>query len=287
MVLAHIFAGLGNQLFQYAAAHELALRLGSVVRADLTWFDEPHRSPRHFALPELGLPLTVTTAKERHAPFRRVAWFAWPRRQWTHLRQVGDAVPLSAFRAATSPVFIEGYWQSAEFFPAFKPTLARQLLACAPRAGHERWLEAVRAPGTVALHVRRGDYLSAASDPPHYRVLGADYYRSALDHLRRSGPVDRVVVFSDDPIWCETQLALGVPTLVVNRDSPDRSAVDDLLCLAHAHTLVTANSTFSWWAAWIATQRGPARVVAPATWFDDPAYAEWQRLLPLPEWTLL
>ena len=287
MVLAHIFAGLGNQLFQYAAAHELAVRLNTTVRADLTWFDEPHRSPRHFALPDLGLPLTVTTAAERHAPFRRITWFSWPRPAWNSVQQVGGDVPLAAFNSARCPVALKGYWQSEAFFPTFKPTLARHLLGCAPRPGNERWLDAVRTPGTVALHVRRGDYLTATSDPPHYRVLGPEYYLAAVKHLARVTEVDRAVVFSDDPSWCEAQLSLGLPTHIVRRDSPNTSAADDMLCLAQARRVIIANSTFSWWAAWIATQRGDAHVVAPATWFDDRAYSEWQRLLPLPEWTLL
>ncbi|MEY2878415.1 MAG: hypothetical protein RLZZ15_795 [Verrucomicrobiota bacterium] len=287
MVLAHIFAGLGNQLFQYAAAHELALRLGTAVRADLSWFDEPHRSPRAYRLPELGLPSAVATAAERAAPFRRPRWFARLRPGWTQVRQIGGEVPLGAFRTARGPVFLKGYWQGEAFFPAFKGELARRLLACAPLAADARWLAAVRAPGAIALHVRRGDYLTATADIPHYRVLPPDYYRAALRALAPAGEATRAVVFSDDPAWCAAHLALGVPTLVVERASSEASAAADLLCLAQARALVTANSTFSWWAAWIATQRGGARVVAPAVWFDDPDYAEWQRQLRVPGWMSL
>jgi len=284
MVLAHIFAGLGNQLFQYAAAHELAQRLGTEVRADLGWFEEKHRVPRSYLLPALGLAPAAATARERSHPYRRLGWLSWRRQAWTHLKQIGGEVPLARFRTAPKFVALSGYWQSEMFFPALKPTLARHLCAREPGKGSGRWLAAVRAPGTVALHVRRGDYVTEAKKSPHYRVLSADYYRAALRHLATVAPVRRLVVFSDDPAWCRAHLDLGLPLDLVERANPATSAADDLLCLAHARQLITANSTFSWWAAWIATQRGGARVVAPAEWFDDPAFAEWNRCLKVPGW---
>ena len=293
MIVARVFAGIGNQLFQYAAARELGLRLGAEVRFDhATWYarrDLRRTSRRDYLLAQLGLPVVAASPAERAAPFRRNWWLQRRLRSgWTHLWQAGGDVPVAAFQRATGDVILEGYWQSEAFFPTFKPILARELLALQPDPDRNaRWLGTVRDPGTVVLHVRRGDYVAHAHHSPHYRVLTPDYYRAALAQICATTAIARAVVFSDDPAWCETALQLGLPTEVVRRADPAGSAVDDLLCLAQATNLIAANSTFSWWAAWIATQRGPARVVLPAQWFDDPNFAAWSRQLQVPGWTAL
>lgn len=293
MILARVFAGLGNQLFQYAAARELGLRLGTEVCFDhATWYArrDPRRSPRRdYLLPQLGLPVREATPAERAAPFRRNWWLQRRLRPgWTHLWQEGGDLPVAAFHHAAGHVLLEGYWQGEAFFPAFKSILARELLALSPDpARNAPWLATLRAPDTVALHVRRGDYVAHARHSPCYRVLAPDYFRAALAQIRATTAIARVVVFSDDPAWCETALQLGLPTEIVRRADPAASAIDDLLCLAQATNLIVANSTFSWWAAWIATQRGPARVVQPAQWFDDPDFAAWSRQLQVPGWTAL
>ena len=290
MIIARISAGLGNQLFQYAAARELGAVLGTEVRLDAhTWFSHrssPHSLRREYLLPQLGLPLVEASAVERQAPFRR-CWLGWrqDRADWTYLRQKDAAVPLAAFRQARSPVFLDGYWQSEEFFPTCKVGIARELVSLRPGGSDAaRWLDAVSVPGTVAVHVRRGDYVAESTRSPGLRLLDAGHYRAALARLRMRTEICRAVVFSDDPQWCRAHLQLGIPTLLVPRDDPQRTTVDDLLCLAHATNLLTANSTFSWWAAWIATQRGEARVVAPARWFNDPDYSLWSERLCVPGW---
>jgi hypothetical protein len=293
MILARVFAGLGNQLFQYAAAHELGLRLGGPVRFDVsTWYagrDRRRSTRRDYLLRRLGLDAPEASAAERTAPFERTWWLQRRhRRDWTHLRQIGGDVPLAAFQQATRPVLLEGYWQSEAFFPTFKPILTRQLLALAPDAARNaRWLELVRASDSVALHVRRGDYVTNADRSPRYRVLDPDYYRDALARIRLTTDVRRAVVFSDDAAWCRERLRLDLATEVVEHSDPHERVIDDFLCLAQASNLIVANSTFSWWAAWIATQRGPVRVVQPARWFDDPPFAEWSRHLQVPGWITL
>jgi hypothetical protein len=290
MIVARVFAGIGNQLFQYAAARELGLRLGAEVRFDgATWYagrDHRRSTRRDYLLRRLGLEFVEASPADRAAPFCRTWWLQRRLRPgWTHLQQHGGEVPLAAFAGATGEVLLEGYWQSEAFFPNFKPHLARELLALPPDpAANARWLDAVRAPGAVALHVRRGDYVAHARHTPSYRVLGTDYYTAALARLRGRTDVRRAVVFSDDPAWCDAELKLGLPTDVVRRADPHAHVVDDLLTMAQATNLIVANSTFSWWAAWIATQRGPARVVMPARWFDDPDFATWTQHLRVPGW---
>jgi hypothetical protein len=293
VILVRVFAGIGNQLFQYAAAQALGRRLGAPVRFDThTWYTGRGRrqsTRRESVLRELGLPVDEASPKERAAPWVRQWWGGRRRREgWTFLGQNGADLAHEALARAVAPVFFEGYWQGECYFGDYRSELTAQLLGLAPDAErNQRWLAAVRAPGAVAIHVRRGDYVTNGARSPAYRVLPVEYYQAALERLRKSGAVESVVVFSDDPDWCARELRLGIPTLIVRREDAAASAAEDLLCLAQASALITANSTFSWWGAWIATQRGRARVVAPAEWFHDLSFAAWSRQLQVPGWEQL
>lgn len=111
---------------------------------------------------------------------------------------------------------------------------------------------------TVSLHVRRGDYLSL---PGHYQMLSLDYYRAALELL---GHASKVLVFSDDIEWCKTALDFigKEKTLFVD----GQSDVEDLYLMSQIKNNIIANSTFSWWGAYL-NQNEDKRVVAPKEWF--------------------
>lgn len=305
LIVARLSHGLGNQLFQYAAAQELGWRCGGTVRFDVDgWFAgdglrDP--TPRPFLLERLGLEVPRADAEGREAPFARAWWGGRrPRPGWTHLTQRQAELPLEAFEAVGGPpVYLEGFWQGEVFFRNTRTTLARALLAlqakalltkmaqakARPGAEEGRLAEALCDPGCVALHVRRGDYVPDASGrPTRYRVLGERYYREALARMRSRVRVERALVFTDDPAWCVAHLELGVPFDVASRPAPADNACTELLCLASARRLIIANSTFSWWAAWIATQRGDAHVVMPERWYEDPAFDAWTRLLVVDGW---
>ena len=135
----------------------------------------------------------------------------------------------------------------------------------------------------MALHVRRGDY---ASNPETQRVHGfcsPDYYRRAIDTVAARVADPRVFVFSDDPEWAERHLVLDHPTTIVRNAAPN-AELDDFRMLARCRHHIIANSSFSWWGAWLASH--PTQVVvAPAPWFAVDTYdtrdllpAGWLRL---------
>jgi hypothetical protein len=130
---------------------------------------------------------------------------------------------------------------------------------------HDRYGALLALPDTIAVHVRRGNYLNA----PHlFPVCGPDYYRKALDLL----PEGNVIVFSDDPRWCAENLSWMRPREVVGFTVTERleTHVDgnpdylDLFLMTHCDHHVIANSSFSWWGAFLSGNRAP---IHPARWY--------------------
>jgi len=126
-------------------------------------------------------------------------------------------------------------------------------------------LRRIESENAVCIHVRRGDYIS---NPETERVHGAcsiDYYRSALVALRERTDHPRFFVFSDDPGWARAEFGSEGSITVVEINGADRN-YEDLRLMSSCRHHVIANSTFSWWGAWLGAHAGQV-VVAPKTWF--------------------
>jgi len=111
---------------------------------------------------------------------------------------------------------------------------------------------------TTSIHIRRGDYLNLIG---HYEMLDSEYYSKALEHI---GGVGTIFVFSDDIEWCEKNINLGEGKKIVF--VKDQSDVEDLWLMTKMTNNVIANSTFSWWGAYL-NQNENKKVVAPSKWF--------------------
>lgn len=289
MIVVRIKCGLGNQLFQYAAGLALARRLGGPLFADLGWFDGPNRrrGPRDrrvYLLPALGVDL-APAGPELVASFypKWSDWLTGRKPFGTLIRPARGELSSAAFAAASGDVCLNGYWQGEPFFAEARAELAGCLLARNPGPVANGWVAALGAPGAAAVHVRRGDFVRAGGSGGLFTMLDRDYYRRALDAVGAAS----AVVFSDDLPWCREHLEVGRPTVFAGPSPAGTdTTVDQLLAIGRASRVVIANSTFSWWGAWIAAQRG-ARVVGPAHWFREPRYREWGEQLRVPGWTWL
>lgn len=254
--------GFGNQLFQYAVARHLGLAHGIPVVLDVSAYQSrKHKRTAHHRLylDQLNLPIQfVSLPAWRYEAARKLHKFPGAiQRTLTGLefRKERDQPGLDD-PASWPGIVVNGAWQGEAHFAGSAPTISDEL-----RRGIGRINGPLRDNGTISFHVRRGDYLAvdymAKIDYPRLLDAARGYFQA-----RSNGPW-RFRVFSDDPDWCRTALP-GDDVEV----QPGGSMLDDFRAIANCAHHVIANSTFSWWAAYL-NPSSDKIVCAPSRWMAD------------------
>ncbi len=166
-------------------------------------------------------------------------------------------------------VYLDGYFQSERYFSDQVVEIRKELAIKEPPSGKNlEALDAIREAPSASVHLRRGDYVSNPRINRTFGTCSLEYYRQAVDLVSgRSGQKLVFHVFSDDPEWARENLDLGHPTRFMDHNGPDQAHEDIRLMAACEHHII-ANSSFSWWGAWL-NPRHDKIVVAPRRWFVD------------------
>ena len=120
----------------------------------------------------------------------------------------------------------------------------------------------------MSIHVRRGDYVSDAITQEIHGLSPLEYYAAAIQHIAHVAVQPHFFVFSDDPSWVRQNLHIDYPTTYVEHNTADRN-YEDLRLMSLCRHHIIANSTFSWWGAWLGSNRAKM-VIAPKRWFNTP-----------------
>jgi hypothetical protein len=285
-VATHLLGGLGNQLFQYAAGRALADRLGARLVLDATAFRTGY-CRRPFELDRYPIQAVVAWRGFRKGPRRgpvRLPDSAGPveralRFAGSIIGRQGDLGPGRPrldvliqrgvdydprFGSITGSTYLAGYWQSYRYFESSAETIRRELLRPAPPPGANReWLSRIAATNAVCVHIRRGDYLLARELRVH-GLCSPGYYEKAMRRMAERLQQAEFFLFSDDHQWCRENFD-QTRVHLVDANGPD-GAVEDLRLMAACRHHVIANSSLSWWAAWLADHPGQV-AIAPEPWF--------------------
>jgi hypothetical protein len=279
MVIVNIFAGLGNQMFQYATARRLALKLGVELKLDLSSFDRCQF--RKYQLDRFCISSQVASAaevqalcgQERHDLVSRAARKA----RYLMNRQLGfrwgGLVKEKHFHfdpaMLTLPdnVYLFGLWQTEKYFVDSADAIRADFqLRDAPAGRNAELISTMKETReAVSLHVRRGDYVSDPHSNQSHGVCGLDYYQRAIEHMTRSLASPHFFVFSDDIAWARENLRLPSLGTFIDHNGPDHG-VEDVRLMSHCQHHIIANSSFSWWGAWLNPSKGKI-VCAPRQWF--------------------
>lgn len=292
MIIVKLMGGLGNQMFQYAAGRRLAWVSGVPLKLDLGWFQAPApgTTPREYALRPFALAAEIASADE----IARLA----PRRELFG-KLVARCLPLRtsylperhyhfdpALLVPRKNAYLDGYWQSEKYFCDIRDTICSDFTLQEPPQGKNRDLvERLAEPGlaSVSLHVRRGDYLTSPSASSVHGSCSPQYYARAVAALAARVERPHFFLFSDEPEWVRDNFPLDHPCTIVAHNPPEKGHEDlRLMTLCRHH--ITANSSFSWWGAWLCRNRDKI-VIAPANWFTGASYdtgdlipATWTRV---------
>lgn len=304
VVASRLCGGLGNQLFQFAAGRSLAQRCGARLVLDVAPFSLP-QEPRKFALTPYPIDADLELDGYAYSPARPVISLPRPPgsperpngivdRIAYRLKKKGlmnDAMFAAAVgalqRAAGHPpglrvfsektfdyepafarlggrTYLDGYWQSERYFVDARDVIRRELtLPYAPNAGNASWLARIASANAVCVHVRRGDYLTPTY-LAHHGVCSIGYYERAMLLIGQRTENPRFFVFSDDLAW--TREHVVGPNIAFVDANPAEAAHDELKLMAACRHHIIANSSLSWWGAWLAHHDSQI-VVAPDPWF--------------------
>jgi hypothetical protein len=276
MVVSEIISGLGNQMFQYAAGLSLSERLNVPLLLEISWFDDTskHQTPRNFELSNYNIDLSFADAALIDRDFRfkgsnlmqRIR-NKWNRTQPLHRQRIYQEAHFhydTNFDQLTSPVMISGYWQSERYFKPIESIIRETFILDIPK--HlEHWVSSMQEGISVSIHIRRGDMIS---NPDVTRVHGycnLDYYLRAISFMNERYNKVRYFVFSDDLAWCKSNLPAELDLVFVEGNSGNE-AYWDIQLMRNCHHHIIANSSFSWWGAWLNPTKEKI-VIAPVQWF--------------------
>lgn len=287
MIIVRITGGLGNQMFQYAFGRRTAHIRRAPLKLDISWYagQKAGQGPdkqdvlrtfdlHHFniaAEPATEAEIARFTAKAglirrlRRGVEMRLPWY-WRRT----VKQPAWHFDAGALRARGN-CYLNGTWQSEKHFRDAADVIRNDLsVRSAPQGANARVAERIRQVNAVSVHIRRGDYVANAHTNEFHGLCPLAYYERATGELRKTAPELHFFVFSDDPEWAAAHLKLPGPMEFMAHNGPDEAHEDmRLMSLCRMH--IIANSSFSWWGAWL--NDDPRKVViAPAKWFNNSPY---------------
>jgi hypothetical protein len=292
MVVVAILGGLGNQMFQYAAARALAEKKNEKLLVDLSGFDSYSLHQGYELARVFGLQLEVAS------PTLVQDQFGW--RTNSIARKILKRPFFGCMRGShmafephfnywpglyqmRSPIYLLGYWQSERYFADSIRTI-RAEFQFGPGAGerNERIQSFIKASNSVSVHVRRGDYVKSRNGSQVLEPCGIDYYRAAAQEILKKIRKPNFYIFSDDIEWARQNLNfLPCPTYVEHNTGLE--SYQDMRLMSSCEHHIIANSSFSWWAAWL--NPNPDKIViAPRVWFtknlpdEDLIPPQWLRL---------
>lgn len=279
MVIVRLWGGLGNQMFQYAAARRLALVNDAPLKLDLGWFanipsgDTRRRYELHVfnSVQEVALPGEVRAL--RGVDIRR-----WPKILKRVVNSSGLFMKQTCQREKhyhfdpevlqfRGDVYLDGFWQSEKYFADVAEIIRTEFaIGSAPEPLNKEIGDTIQSCEAVSLHLRRGDYIADKKTAQYHGVSPLKYYQAAIAEIRARVANPHYFVFSDEPEWAKSNLRVDEPMTYIEHNGPDK-AYEDLRLMSLCRHHIIANSSFSWWGAWLSAY--PARIIiAPQKWFN-------------------
>jgi hypothetical protein len=245
MKTIRIMGGLGNQLFQYAYGRNLELT-GEEVVFDTSFYNGSKAktdTARNFKLSNYNIKTTAEFSNKNHPLLNIYGKIK---------RRIG--------------LKNEEFFQNEKYFTDYKDSILKEFTLKNPLSVvSQTWLEKINsAENPISLHIRRGDYISDNKTNSFHGVCDLKYYKKALEEItKKLGPSINIFVFSDDISWAKENLKFPFPTNFVS--DPEIPDYEEMYLMSLCKHNIIANSTFSWWGAWL-NQNPNKMVVAPKQW---------------------
>ncbi|MCE7505173.1 alpha-1,2-fucosyltransferase [Polynucleobacter sp. IMCC30063] len=278
-IITQLQGGLGNQLFQYATGRALATYFQTDLLLDRAWFECPTfgSTPRQLELPFLKLPKPTYISANFGTPIKMglikslIHSFS-PSKPKIYHEKLGFTFDDKLFKVKLNKnqdLLLFGYWQSFKYFSSMRLALQSECQPCALVSEHYGfYLKKIQSTESIMLHIRRGDYLTSPSASKIHGVLNINYYILAIQLILKEIPSAHFFIFSDDISWAIDTLPKNINATFIKTDSSINSTSQELLLMMYCRHHIIANSSFSWWGAWLKFEP-TGIVIAPSRWLAE------------------
>ena len=287
MIIVQLMGGVGNQLFQYAFGKNLAVQNNCDLKLDLSFFE--NQSIRSYELSHFRVVESFASAEEcmylkkthdsRFNRYKRKFFGSKP-----NIIEERDLSFDASYLRTESNTYLTGYWQSERYFNNIKTIIKNEFeIKTSPSKANHRFIQEINStPGAVSVHIRRGDFNNDIVVNKIHGTCSLNYYDKAVQAIVSSVSEPIFFVFSDDTAWAKKNLNLNLPTHFVDIND-ERSAYEDMRLMQNCKHHIIANSTFSWWGAWLGLNKDKI-VIAPKKWFNDPTLNVQSESIIPPTW---
>ena len=277
MIIAKIFGGLGNQMFQYAAGKSFAFKNNSELKLDINHYKIktlPH------GLPYRTYDLSIFKIKEDIATDKEIARFKNDSTDFIkrNIRKAENMISphkiiyepyfhyYSGWNSMKGNIYIDGYWQSEKYFNDIEDVIRKEfeIKTTLTKEGNAM-IEKIQDSNSICLNIRRQEF---ASNPHLNLFTGVEYIYKAVDYINNKVRNPHYFIFSDELDWVKQHVKLSQPFTIVENNLYGDKFRDCLYLMSSCKHFIIPNSTFGWWSAWL-NPKAEKMVVAPQRWFSD------------------
>ncbi len=270
MFIFQLMGGIGNQMFQHATARALSTKRGIPFKVH---FEDPYKDAvRRYNLDVFTLTTEQASNKElkKIRPsigFKRKVhkWFRFQEKKHFVSEQSYFVFNENLFNCPSNS-YVYGFWQTEKYFIEVEDLIRADFTFKEPAIGENKVLLncIMNDPKAVSLHIRRGDYVSVEKTSKIHGVCSMDYYEKAIALVVAKIEQPVFYIFSDDMDWVKTNFRIPYSTVYVDINN-DATNYEDLRLMSNCKHHIIANSSFSWWGAWL-NNNSSKIVIAPQKW---------------------
>ena len=271
MIIVRITGGLGNQMFQYAVAKSLAIKNNDFFKLDISFY--PKQTLRKYELNLFNIEENIASKDEiiKLADNESI-WFKVkrklgfnPKRPNSYYAEKEIAVFDENLFEKKGDIYLDGYWQNENYFKDIKDEILKDFTLKQDISKEAKeYLNQIKNSKSISLHVRRGDYIQNPYTNKVHGFCDLDYYKKAIKYILEKVDNPIFFIFSDDINWCKENFEFLENKIFVDKT---KSAIEDLELMKNCTHNIIANSTFSWWGAWL-NEHNDKVVISPKKWFN-------------------
>jgi len=274
MIIVRLIGGIGNQFFQYALGRNVAIKNNTELKLDISGFEKyklHNYGLNHFNIVE---NIATITEIQQFKPIWRqffpyaentLSKFFLPWYKQNYILEPDFSYNPDIFKLKKN-AYLEGVWQSEKYFSDISEIIRKEIsVKNEPDGLNQELLNLIQRTNSVNVHIRRGDYASNPKTQEKHGLLNLEYYINSLKLIEEKVRNPHLFVFSDDIPWVRENFKIDLPICFIDHNGIEKNYEDIRLMSSCRHHII-ANSSFSWWGAWLSNNPGKI-VIAPKRWF--------------------